>query len=819
MLKHPSCFADIFLSLDEWINKLRCCLLENKRYFNTLPAFQRTNLTMIGKKGAMATGTAATVDGQVEDADTIENLYAAKLQDGSLNEKFCGNVFVDIATSKVHHATALVMMPYKIDGMISLLPEHITQLNARVLEEKYSDLTGTSTQLRNMYASPNVASTMIGVDMAQLANRLEMSCLVCLFLELRLLIREFLLRLLGLMIRQKLGFYAYANPGIQHKAGVPMGGTFILVYHEASEIRTAAGRKEFISTFKNVMTKNGQTAASLFSGDQPLLSSFLLLEEILFLQKVVAAGDEPDEVFDNIVTSIEPGTVIADFYVPYLCSSNCAPSQMVVLPAPEKPNQPPVARAGESITIELPDNQVTLDGTSSTDPDGTIQTYKWTRDSGPATAVISNPDSATTLVSGLILGDYVFKLTVTDNDGAVDEDTVAVKVAQRPNISPKAIASTDKPLVYLGENAVARLIGEQSFDPDGSIDSFAWLQKSGPTSGFSIESPSAPSTNVRFFQPGVYIFGLTVTDNRGATDSAEATVVVMEPANIPPTADAGEDRKVSLKSGNDSFNLDGSKSFDPEGGQLTYFWTSTDGPSSPSIVNPDQPVTSVTNLQNGEYKFMLTVTDNKGASANDTVSIGVEIKQEVIKTCGPLAGIITEFDNWNELAKKSPPFKDIFNFYPEVVEYFRALSGIITAPVEQQIEFFRSTSVPDLLIKWLDQLNTIIKENKDIRLLSLMLYRILNLLSMYIVCIQDEDFDKATVQMIEVFKLIRSHAGVWKNLINQGVFSSQEIAIVKSIGNDIEDEIKRVKDNGEEASKPNYIKTLTLILNIIKSLP
>jgi hypothetical protein len=821
LLKHPSCFADIFLSLDEWINKLRCCLLENKRYFNRLPAYKRAAVGTVGNRMAMKKDAAG--NNITDPDDTIEKLYEERMKDGTINDKFCGDVFVEIATSKVHHATALVMMPYKIDGMIAVLPEHISQLDAKVLEAKYSDLSGTSTQLRNMYASGEVASTMPDVDMVQLSSRLEMNCLVCLFLELRLLVREFLLRLLGLMIRQKLGFYAYTNPGIQHKAGVTMGGTFILVYHETSETTREVNKKEYTHAFKTVNTRGGGTSAGIFSGDQPLLSSILLLEEILFLQKVAGIEDDPDEVLEEIISSIQPGTVIADFFLPYLCASDCAPSQMVVLPAPEKPNLPPVAKAGESVMIELPDNQVTLDGTSSSDPDGSIQTYKWTQDSGPGTAVIDNPDSATTLVSRLILGDYVFKLTVTDNDGAVDEDTVNVKVVEKPNVFPKAIASTDKPLVFLDTNAIARLIGEQSFDPDGSVESYAWLQKSGPTGGCSIESPAAPSTNVRFFQTGVYVFSLTVTDNRGASDSAEVTIVVMEPSNIPPTADAGEDRRVFLESGNDSFELDGSKSFDPEGGLLTYFWANAGGPSNPSIVKPDQPVTPVTNLQNGEYKFRLTVTDNKGAPANDTVSIVVEIKQDVIKTCGPLSDIINEFNDWNELVEKNPRFKKIFKSYGNVREYFQALSGIVNMPVDQQIDFFsdgfEGIAIQDLLIKWLNELQEIIKERKDLRLIALLLYKVLNLLAMYIVCIQKDDFDQAKIRMDGVFDLIRSHVEVWSDMIKEGLFSDEEKAVVKNIGNDIEAEIKRVKDNGEEASKSNYLVMLGKILSVIKSNP
>jgi len=49
---------------------------------------------------------------------------------------------------------------------------------------------------------------------------------------------EFLRRILQIKIMQQAGFYTISHPGIQHKAGVPFGGTFIMVYHEADKTVT-----------------------------------------------------------------------------------------------------------------------------------------------------------------------------------------------------------------------------------------------------------------------------------------------------------------------------------------------------------------------------------------------------------------------------------------------------------------------------------------------------------------------------------------------------------------------------------------------------
>ena len=88
-------------------------------------------------------------------------------------------------------------------------------------------------------------------------------------------------------------------------------------------------------------------------------------------------------------------------------------------------NIPPTANAGPDQTITLPTNTVTLSG-SGTDADGNITAYLWTKISGPTAGTITNPNSATTTVTGLVQGVYSFELRVTDNNGAFGRDTMQV---------------------------------------------------------------------------------------------------------------------------------------------------------------------------------------------------------------------------------------------------------------------------------------------------------------------------------------------------------------------------------------------------------
>ena len=106
------------------------------------------------------------------------------------------------------------------------------------------------------------------------------------------------------------------------------------------------------------------------------------------------------------------------------------------------PNQPPTANAGNNITLTLPTNSTTLNG-SGTDADGTIASYAWTRVSGPTTFTLGTANAATTTLTNLVQGIYVFRLTVTDNSGATATDDVTVTVNAAVNQPPTANAGNN----------------------------------------------------------------------------------------------------------------------------------------------------------------------------------------------------------------------------------------------------------------------------------------------------------------------------------------------------------------------------------------
>ena len=99
----------------------------------------------------------------------------------------------------------------------------------------------------------------------------------------------------------------------------------------------------------------------------------------------------------------------------------------------ESQNIPPKVDAGADRSLTLPHNVVSLRGNAS-DQDGSIVSYQWTQISGDAVRVTGS-SSPMVDISNLKAGSYVFRLTVTDNDGAASSDDVRLNVSARSSQS------------------------------------------------------------------------------------------------------------------------------------------------------------------------------------------------------------------------------------------------------------------------------------------------------------------------------------------------------------------------------------------------
>ena len=151
---------------------------------------------------------------------------------------------------------------------------------------------------------------------------------------------------------------------------------------------------------------------------------------------------------------------------------------------------------------------VTVDGTASADPDGSIAGYSWAFGDG-ATATGATADHTYAAA-----GTYTVTLTVTDNHGATQSISHPVTTTALPvNQAPTAA------FTLTAANLAVTVDGSTSLDADGTIAGYAWTFGDGATA-------TGATAQHTYATAGEYEVGLTVTDNTGASGSTAQTVTV-----------------------------------------------------------------------------------------------------------------------------------------------------------------------------------------------------------------------------------------------------------------------------------------------------
>ncbi|XP_041775051.1 dyslexia-associated protein KIAA0319-like protein [Anopheles merus] len=109
-------------------------------------------------------------------------------------------------------------------------------------------------------------------------------------------------------------------------------------------------------------------------------------------------------------------------------------SDRVRITVVQEKNTPPVANAGGDQTVTLPTNVLVLNGSQSRDDLGIVR-YSWTREPSSLAlgTIIDGSDSKPALMlTNIVTGRYVFKLTVYDGQGLSASDTVSIIVRPDP---------------------------------------------------------------------------------------------------------------------------------------------------------------------------------------------------------------------------------------------------------------------------------------------------------------------------------------------------------------------------------------------------
>lgn len=163
------------------------------------------------------------------------------------------------------------------------------------------------------------------------------------------------------------------------------------------------------------------------------------------------------------------------------------------------------------------------------------------------------------------------------------------------------------------------LDGSRSTDPDGDGLSFAWtLVKKPAASRTRMVNESSEDAQFWADVDGEYLVTLTVTD--GDLEASDDATWTIETPNGGPLANAGADQVVAA---NDTVQLNGTASTDPDSDTLTYNWQFVSKPSG-SLATLDAPKSATPRFVAdavGAYEVQLVVSDGTVTSAADAVRV------------------------------------------------------------------------------------------------------------------------------------------------------------------------------------------------------
>ncbi len=264
----------------------------------------------------------------------------------------------------------------------------------------------------------------------------------------------------------------------------------------------------------------------------------------------------------------------------------------------------PVADAGGPYDSYI-NQTVQFNGSGSYDTDGTIVNYTWDFDDGTK-SYIENPVHVFNSEDS-----YLIELTVTDNEGLKDTDTVSIHTIN-DDIAPTKVQGLTVNNAY---DRKLNLSWYKASDND-RIDHYT----------IYMDGEFLTNVSTNFYQAIVpedyqtYNFQVEAVDPSGNNGSKSDMISGMsEPSNLPPIATI--DAPLECYVG-EEIVFDGSNS-DDDHGIDEYIWDFGDGKQS----NLTSPTHLYSSRNNGEYHVELTVVDTHGVNNTTITTIKILNRQ------------------------------------------------------------------------------------------------------------------------------------------------------------------------------------------------
>ncbi len=384
---------DLQVIYNSWMKEAECLYKDKMKYltglqiFTKVPkdaprpgagsiaAFSGTHSKPAGSFFASSAAPAAlkinVVDSVVKDEGTLGSVFTEVLEKPNVNTASDIKINITNAIKEDEAVKNLSVQDYdlavgkRVDVIAALydftesIPESASTLNFAKVNDKYGSLLDAVKNyhdLLDIYKPPADNPVITQAEKDEILKQLKTLLNNCLQDRLKELQAEINRR--KQQVEELLYFSRYVkkHPDIQHKAGVPVGGTFILVFEESPPTFTFP--KPGLAAGTNFFTAAGSGSPATPGGDISTINPNLILQpgrtfsssQIKLLSDAfskIGATVSPG-FFDNLgllapgvipvkppVFTIPDGVVIADFFVPYRCCSDCPPVHFVL--PPERP--------------------------------------------------------------------------------------------------------------------------------------------------------------------------------------------------------------------------------------------------------------------------------------------------------------------------------------------------------------------------------------------------------------------------------------------------------------------------------------------------
>lgn len=339
-------FQDLEALYDALAAELHCFLVKEVRYLYDLPlnyGVERTEtpptLEFLRLRASGFTVKPKTLGRWID--DRIDKVRGASLVAGDWQSAAEGLIAALVALGEA-------------------VSDDVRQLDAAEFRTRYEDLQETAAILLELALDKKVKG------LEGLPGRLDDILFRCRLAPFQAIADEYLRRVREAKQAQFLGHFLERHPGIQHKAGVPLGGTLVLVYHElAKPIRgprrlfglrperlQGALTGPLLGSSANLAAGGPAAASGLSQANLDAIQEALarlpfntevslnpdiqqlyrnLTGDILIPRQPIP--DEATTIYSKAVAELPAGTVIADFFLPYACGSDCG-SMVYQLPPP-----------------------------------------------------------------------------------------------------------------------------------------------------------------------------------------------------------------------------------------------------------------------------------------------------------------------------------------------------------------------------------------------------------------------------------------------------------------------------------------------------